>query len=182
MFIERREREWADLQNRALHLLENTDQLAPRDPVRALHPLLRLWVYPSYEAYLSWTVFRSLPNAEPETIIARIAAWDRPYDARRMREPIETPQINDPTFVVRDHILPPEAATALNLERKFAVTLATARDSVGLDGTSSGLQTYGFMGGVRLSWWQNGPPEWREIITWTAEIRQYLTDLFGAAK
>ncbi len=182
MFVERREREWSDLQNRALYLLENVEQLAPREPIRGLHPVLRLWVYPSYESYTAWTIFRTIPNAAPELTIVRLSAWDRPFDSRRLREPLEGAKngfSTEPTFEVRDAVLSPEDVAKLHLERKFTISLTTARDVVGLDGTSSGLHTYGFLGGVRLSWWQNGPQEWRELITWSAEIRMFLTELFS---
>ncbi|WP_284420982.1 MULTISPECIES: hypothetical protein [unclassified Bradyrhizobium] len=37
---------------------------------------------------------------------------------------------------------------------------------IGLDGTTYGIEAGGYMAGVRLSWWGEGPEEWGALRLW----------------
>jgi hypothetical protein len=183
MPVEHREAEWAELEAKAVNLLENS-ALAIQ-PIRA-GPLLRLWEYPSFGQYRSWTVFNSKHSGSSILApFAREVTWDRPTDSRRLlRDPLEglvKGFHTRPSIDVRDQILS-ESELALHLKQcpTFSATINMWRQGIVLDGTWFGFRTYGPLARVELSWSSDGPSEWRDFIDWVSELRTFLRYSLGS--
>jgi hypothetical protein len=52
----------------------------------------------------------------------------------------------------------------------------------GTDGERFGIQCGNVFHGLKIEWWQNGPPAWKELIDWAAESRRLLIKSCAAAK
>jgi hypothetical protein len=87
MPLEQRPGERQALETRGQRALEDATQHEPREVVRYLRPLLRLWRYPAFFAHTSWTVFD--PPDQADMRLVRQVQWDRPHDLRRFADPLE---------------------------------------------------------------------------------------------
>src|SRR5258707_13785909 len=114
---EHRPAERAALETRGRHALEEAAQHEPREAVRNLQPLLRLWHSAAFFAHTSWTVFD--PPDQAHTRLVRQGQWDRPHDMRRFSDPLEGVKQGfhaPPTVNVRDARVP-DKTLRTHLER-----------------------------------------------------------------
>ncbi len=58
--------------------------------------------------------------------------------------------------------------------QELGLTSLFPRERLGLDGVVNGLETQ--MGRLRLEWWCDGPPEWRELTEGVERIRIALDE------
>jgi hypothetical protein len=173
---EQREQTWAELEARAVRLLEHAKEVEPRDPVRRYGSLLRLWHFPAYGPQTTWTILtpgrKTPPGAGP---LVREVTWDRPADDRRMAEAPGRGGDAGPSLRLREAALP-EAGLRELLEHgsHLAVPVVGCSHPVGLDGEHFGLETYEVSPGVRVQWWRDGPAAWRHFTDWAAGVRAFL--------
>lgn len=73
-----------------------------------------------------------------------------------------------------------ELADYMKNGRSIRIALLNDTGTLGLDGTSYGLCDRHLYHDFRLKWWESGPEEWRELTTWAAEMRTYLSQAFAS--
>lgn len=83
--IERREKEWAELESKATDLIEHPDLLPKGEHLRGFVPRFRLWRYPAFESYQLWIVYQK----SDLQAVARKVMWDRIADMTRLSNPLE---------------------------------------------------------------------------------------------
>ena len=172
---EDRERDWAELEARALRLLEHAREIEPRDGVRRYGSLLRLWHFPAFGPQITWTILtpgRKTPPAAPPLV--REVAWDRQADHDRVFHSTNAVALG-PSLRLREGTLPAEGLRRLlDVGADLTVPLVGVANTVGLEGEYFGLETYEVSPNVRVQWWGTGPTEWRHFIDWVAELRAFL--------
>jgi hypothetical protein len=138
---------------------------------------LRLWSYPAFEPFRSWSVFELRRHREPVLVVVRQVTWDRLHDCQRL--------LCDPLLGLRDgfHRYPKMDLRDRPLEiSELDARLAAARAmSVPIVGRDTGICVDGVMfgyeerdGSPRLEWCCDGPAEWREFTTWAKEMMTWL--------
>lgn len=169
----------AELDERARATLEAAERAPPRRPGK-VH--LRLWHYPAFEAWRSWTVITPVPTGghDPNPLVRELT-WDQPGDKQRLIDPmagLRTLGQPLPTPPARREAR--LAATALQslLEggRSIAVPLVTADRGIGIDGERWGFEDDRGLDQVRIQWWCEGPPEWQPFIAWAGELRAFFQE------
>lgn len=170
--FEKRENEWNLLEDKALKMLANI-HLLPKDAIlRFYRPVLRLWIYPSFEPHQVW--FFSEPDFKtinPKTFRIIKAVWDRNEDYKRLSNPFKGLREgfgSEPKIEV----------SSIEIEREFFENLfndlqtipfpafANYRKSIGIDGVRSGIETFDFTHRTTISWWSIYPTEWQKIVDW----------------
>lgn len=146
MPLENRPVEREALEMRGQHALEHAAQHEPREAVRNLQPLLRLWHYPASFAYVSWTVFD--PPDASRTRLVRQVRWDRPHDLLRFSDPLEGVRQGfqaPPTIFVRDARVEDDKfrADVQDLSR-VPIPVVGIEAPFGVDGEVFGLHLYGY--------------------------------------
>ncbi|HEY7182082.1 MAG TPA: hypothetical protein VIC84_11715, partial [Blastocatellia bacterium] len=146
--MESRQSEFNELRRRAIILLECADRIEPRRPIRNLLAEFRLWHYPSFSAYRSWTAFTPMPRSQNSQCMAREVTWDFPADDARLADPLEGLKQGfhtDPTVVVRDGELPDhEFSVLIEQGRRLNIPLIGIEQNCGLDGETSGIELFDF--------------------------------------
>jgi hypothetical protein len=181
MPVEQRWEERQALETHGLLALEQVEQHEPNENVRGLRPLLRLWHYPSFLAYTSWTVFD--PPDTSHNRLVRQVRWDRPHDMLRFSDPPEgvkqgfnaPPSLSIGDVHVADDTLQKYVAELSSL----LIPVLGIRDMITLDGTVSGLQAYGNIASSRLQWWGEGPNAWSAFTAAVTHLRSYLAEQFA---
>jgi len=174
---EERQAELNELRRRAMILLKGADGIEPRDPIRGLLPELRLWHYPAFSAHKSWTIFKS--RSQNSQSVVREVAWDFPADSMRLTDPLiglKEGFHTNPSVTVRDgKLLDDELSVLIEKGRRINIQLIGIGRRLGLDGEFSGVESYGF-DRMRLEWWCEGPEEWRALIDWVMNLRNFLLE------
>jgi hypothetical protein len=169
--MEMRQKELAELQDKALYALEHVNSPGWRMWMR-----FQLWTYPSFGNYKSWSVFTDSQNANTAV---REVTWDNTSDGFRFTNPLEGLKKGwhtAPTILIKDAPLNKEE---LDSRLQFARAISTpvfANGGIGMDGTSYGFQMPIGSSGIRLKWWEEGPKEWSELTTWAADMRVFLVE------
>lgn len=57
LMVENREKEWQQLEERAMYLLKNPDALSKAEALKTHKLYLRLWQYHSFEPYKVWLIY-----------------------------------------------------------------------------------------------------------------------------
>src|SRR5262245_5781501 len=176
MGIENRQDEVNELRRRAITILESADVIEPRDPVRSLLPEIRLWHYPAFSAHKSWTIFKS--RSQNSQSVVREVTWDFLADSVRLTDPLiglKQGFHTNPSISVRDGKLLNNDELSILIEkgRRLNIQLIKIGRRLGLDGEFSGVESYGF-DRMRLEWWCEGPEEWRSLIDWVVNLRNFL--------
>jgi hypothetical protein len=180
MSREQRPEERAALETRGQRALEDATEHEPREVVRHLRPLLRLWSYPAFLAYTSWTVFD--PPDDTHTRLLRQVQWDRPYDLLPFADPLEGVKRGwqaPPTLSIRDAQVA-DALLRRHLEelRRLPIPVAGVEAPVGVDGELFGLQYDGVFLATRLQWWEEGPQAWSAFTLAVTRLRNALAEHF----
>jgi hypothetical protein len=178
---EQREAEWAELEARALRLLEHAKEVEPREVIRRYGSVLRLWHYPAFGPQTTWTILTPGRKVQRDAgPVVREVTWDRAADHERLFNPLEGLRKGfhgHPTLGLREALLPAvELGSLLEAAANLAVpvVLCTRPGVVGLDGEYFGLETYEASSSVRLQWWCDGPTEWRHFTDWFGQVRSFL--------
>ena len=177
---------WAELEARALRLLEHAKEVEPRAPVRRYGSVLRLWHYPAHGSQTAWTILRpgrKAPAGGGPRV--REVIWDRTPDQQRLFGPdvLRSRGLEStPTLRLREADVPEaELQALLATGADIAVPLVLFSHKVGLDGEYFGLETYEGSPSVRVQWWGAGPIEWRHFTNWCGQVRCFLTEQLDKA-
>lgn len=115
-------------------------------------------------------------------LLVRRVNWDHPHDFRRFSDPLEGVRqgfFAPPTLVVHDARTTDRALRPYLRElRKLSIPPLGIDASIGIDGETFGLQTYGASDSTRLEWWCEGPREWRPFTEAAGRLRNFLDGLF----
>ncbi len=183
--LEKREKEWNELEAKAMKMLENPYLLPKEAILKFYNPVLRLWVYPSFEPYKVW-IF-SEPNFKTirlENLKIICAVWDRNEDFLRLDDPLEGLKKGfhtEPKIEVRSIEITKEVFERIFSELKVIrfPAFANYRKSVGIDGVRYGIETFDFTHRTNISWWSVYPEEWQNLVEWFEKTTAYLENEFS---
>jgi len=182
--MENRPEEKAELEDRAFWILEHADQGEPRDPVYKYRPLFRLWYYTAFTLYRSWTVFDPLKGSgHGLALVVREVIWDRQHDMQRFMNPLEWLKQGfraPPTISIRDAQLPAgQLVPFLEELARISLSLVGLKEAPSMvEGEQFGFQSYQSWLHVELSWWGDGPDEWKAFTHCVARMREALQQCF----
>jgi hypothetical protein len=128
--------------------------------------LLRVFQYPSFQPCSSWAVVQVAKN-----LFLRRVTWDQ-------RHPF-TPE---PVTYGAEVPLESSIFNALTTElRAIQLTPFVVVSTIGIDGTSYGVEVGGFGSSARLSWWETPPPNWAPLQQWHAHAVTQFEALLPAS-
>jgi hypothetical protein len=172
--------ERAALEMRGRRALEEAAQHEPQNAVRDLQPLLRVWHYPAFFAYSSWTFFD--PPDDARSRLVRQVQWDRPHDLLRFVDPLEgvTQGFQAPPSVSArdDRVADCTLRSHVEELRRLPIPVAGIEAPFGLDGEIFGLQCYGYFLATHLQWWAEGPRAWSAFTSAVTRLRNALDEHF----
>jgi len=127
---------------------------------------LRIWRYPSFQPSSSWAVLRAA-----KALFLRRITWDhrRPVIAEPNTYGSEVP-LDAAVFEGLLHRL-----QAIDLPPFLPVS------TVGIDGTSYGVEVGSFGLSARLSWWESAPKAWSLLEEWHASAITQFEGLLPAS-
>ena len=155
-----------DRNNEAMALLESPAKY-PGLPARDRSLVqLRVWRYPSFQPSSSWAVLRVA-----KSLFLRRITWDQ-------RRPVIAEPITYGSEVPLD-----AAAFETLLHRLQAIELPPFLpvSTVGIDGTSYGVEVGSFGLSARLSWWESPPDAWSPLEEWHASAVAQFEGLLPAS-
>ena len=182
MAQENRQKELTRVRELAHNYLENARSIPSAPKLETYRLVLRLWVNPSFEDQLAWHVFRRVKPGGAASVVRRVR-WDQEADWRRLAgDPLLGLRAGfhaTPTVEVRDRPLD-EAVLNGYMERlkAISITVGAGRGTIGIDGTTSGVEI--FPGRVLVEWWSAYAPEWEGLVSWAAEVREWLDGVCAA--
>lgn len=178
--IEKREKQWLELEAKAEKLLENPYLLPKEAILKFYSPVLRLWTYPSFEPYKVWIFsepdFRTI---RPKNLKIIRAFWDRNEDYRRLSHPLEGLKKgfhSEPEIEVRSIEITKEVFEQIFCELKQIrfPAFSNYRRIMGTDGVQSGIETFDLTHRTTVSWWSVYPEEWEGLIDWFEKTIAFL--------
>lgn len=174
--MEHIEKEWSELEEKAMYLLSHPHLLPEQKGLGKFHLALRLWHYPAFEKYTVWLVYRGVKD--DTSCLLREVVWDMQDEAERMLNPLEGLKRGfhiEPTFRTRTiEIKREETDNRLAELQSLSLPAFIHSDRIGLDGESFGIAVgTGFLN-AQVSWWCDGPEEWQQVITWFNQMKAYL--------
>ncbi len=128
--------------------------------------LLRIWCYPSFDPYRSWAAIQAR-----EGLFLRRIVWDQGRTGRLKpttygsEVPLEHSVFDELVADLQAIELPPFLAVS----------------TIGLDGTSYGVETGSYMLSARLAWWQTPPEAWEPLRNWHARASALFDSLLPTA-
>lgn len=182
--IEKREKEWQELERKALQMLENP-RLLPEDlQVNHFISTLHLWTAPSFTPHKHWVFYNPRPqlNPFPKPRVSQIV-WESEFDFKRLNDPligVKKGFHTDPTFKVKTIEIEREIFKKLHDELAEIRISAFIQDySVGgLDGEHFGVETLGFYHNAKVMWWSEYSEDWKELVDWFEKVRRFLEEKF----
>jgi hypothetical protein len=180
MSVEDRPEERRTLELRGLLALEYAAQHEPVEMIRELRPLLRLWNYPAFFPYTSWTVFDP-PDASRNRLVRQVQ-WDRPHDMLRFSDPLEGVRQGfhaPPSLRVNDaYIADGTLQQYLDELSRLPIAVVGIAAPLVLDGEVAGLQVYEHFFGTQVQWSGDGPSTWSAFTAAVARLQSFLADQF----
>jgi len=177
--IEDREKEWQNLQAKALQMLENP-RLLPKDlQIKNFNQTLHLWISPTFTPEKHWIFYTPQPqiNPQPKPIVQQII-WQRETDFRRLNDPLIGLQegfYTEPTFEIKTIEIEKEIFDKIHENLTKIKVLPFVKDEIlGLDGEHFGVETLGSYHNAKITWWSSYPQEWKELIEWYEKVRKFL--------
>lgn len=167
---------WNRLSADAIHALNNPLDLNlaafPKTVVRRLH----IWTHPGLDVHVGLVIAAPTNlNLAQEGVFRRIS-WDPNEDYRRVmtddstRQPLIAPTIN-----VRDNAAPLAVVQQIleSLSNLHFAPFAFPQ-SFGTDGEQCGVETFGYFGHARVSWWSMYEPALEPLVLWHRKIWSLL--------
>lgn len=183
--IEKREKEWHDLAARAEKMLNNPKLLRTEAILKFYQPILRLWIYPSFEPYEVWTFCEpNFATIRPTNLKVINAVWDQNEDYRRLSDPLKGLKEGfhvEPQIDVRSIEITKKTFDEIffELQKIQFPAFANYRKSVGIDGIRYGVETFDFTHRTKISWWSVYPEEWQSLIDWFEKTTKFLESEFS---
>ena len=181
--VENRPIELQELEDRGRRALEYPDQQEPQEVLRSFLPHLRLWHYPAFGSYISWTIYRPRVGSEPW--MARQVQWNRSHDLQRFSNPLEgvrrgfrTP----PTLIIQDLQMSSDRLRPyLQDLAQIPLLIIDAKEHLRVDGASHGVEIFQqFLSHARMEWWGDGPQEWQTFIKCILGMQEVLQQAFSS--
>lgn len=118
------------------------------------------------------------PRADGIVSLVRSVRWRPSIELLRTEDPLSAVFLGEGAiqgWECRDAPLPADEL-ARRLDALRALDLPAFGDSepTGFDGETVGLETYRGFGIRRLTWWCDGPGEWRTLVEWFAAFEAFL--------
>ena len=168
---------WENIERKALWSLEHAHDLAPRETVAGMMPLLRIWDYRPLESYTSWTILSSGETGALDRPMVREVVWSRRQDEEHQalvnrKDKLRTK--SQSTIRVRDARLSTEDLRPFMdaAGRRFVPSIPPEHSAS--QGNSCGIEGYRSLAYLRMEWRGSGPPEWDETIRWVTSLRDLL--------
>lgn len=181
---EKREKEFQELEQKALRMLENPRFLPEDETTRNFVPTLHLWIAPTFTPDRHWYFYepqRQL-NPQPKPFVRQMI-WQRQSDFQRLNNPLTGLQRGfhtEPTFEIKKFEIEKEMFENLHRQLSEISFPAFAKDEIlGLDGERFGIETLGFYHQARVSWWSVYPKEWQNIVEWFEKTKGFLENEFS---
>lgn len=174
---ERRPEELAALREAGFHAVRHPASVDP--PRWEAGERLVLWEYPAFQPAFSVSAFRVQPSSSAHVL--RLVEWNHPHDGERLGQPMVGLREGfhaTPTLAVHEEPIEEEMIDCwLGELREITVPVAVDAGG-GLDGVACGLRAgwTPLFNSSELTWWGDGPPEWRALINWADEVRAALLD------
>ena len=181
--IEKREKEWQELELKARQMLENPQLLPKDETTRNFTPTLHLWITPTFTPEKHWVFYKPRPqiNPPPKPFVRQMI-WRKESDFQRLNDSLTGLQEGfhaEPTFETKTALIEKEMFETLHQQLSEIRFPAFARDEIrGLDGESCGVEILGFYHQARVSWWSVYPDDWQELVRWFEKIQEFLEENF----
>ena len=181
--IEKREKEWQELEAKARQMLGNLHLLPKDETTKNFAPTLHLWITPTFTPEKHWVFYKPRPQINPQpNPFVRQLIWQKQSDYKRLNNPLTGLQEGfhaDPTFETKTVEIEKEMLDALHQQLSEIRFPAFARDKIlGLDGERCGIEILGFYHQARVSWWSVYPDDWQELVRWFEKIQTFLEEKF----
>ena len=179
--MEKREEEFAELENRAKWILENPEALQESRNRKSRRKVISLWHHPAFGLYRLWVLYDNIEPEELEGFCLLTVTWDRPFDVQRLRiDPMKGLKEGfhtGPTISSSETTLPKNKVNELlNKLRKLSIPAFVKNDSLGLDGEIYGIEVASVVASAKVSWWCEGPDEWRDLAQVATELINVFTE------
>lgn len=139
---------------KALRILESPASYPGLAKHSRAHVSLRVWQYPSFLPYSSWAII----EASKHLFLRRIT-WDQ-------SQILSTGPVTFGSEVpIEPFHLEPLLAQLESIQIPPFISVAT----VGIDGTTYGIEVGSFRLSARVSWWETPPAEWAALHSWHAQ-------------
>jgi hypothetical protein len=141
----------------AEELFERPERFPGLPPLRAHERLLRVWVCPSFTPWTSWSVYRSGAARQVRRVMLVPGALEgvAPWGADGFAPASEVDAV---------------VAALEAMELAPFVSVAT----LGIDGTTYGVERGGHWLSARLAWWERPPTAWAPLAAWHERARAFL--------
>ena len=137
---------------KALRILESSASYPGLPQYRHSCVSLRIWEYPSFQPYSSWAII----EASKQMFLRRVT-WHH------------IPSIEPITFGSEVPIEPTQLEPLLAQLKSIQIPPFIRVPTVGIDGTTYGIEIRSFRVSARLSWWETPPAEWAALQSWHAQ-------------
>ncbi len=183
--IEKRQKEIKELEENAMQILDNPELLPKDSAFNFWNPILRLWVYPSFETYKVWVFYEANYQTIKLTDISiREITWDRLADLERLMNPLEglkkgfdtKPQIESKSVKIEAESFKDIFNSLQNIDFP---AFANYKRNIGVDGVYYGIETIDFTHNTTVSWWSVYPKEWEKLIEWFEKVTNFLEETFA---
>ena len=168
-----------------MQMLDNPEFLPKDSAFNFWNPILRLWVYPSFEPYKVWIFYEANYRTIKLTdIFIRQVVWDRESDYERLLNPLEglkrgfntQPKIESKSLKVKAKVFE-ELFTSL--QKIDFPAFANYNNSFGIDGVRCGIEAIESTHKTSIAWWSSYPDEWKDIIEWFENTKNFLKRTFA---
>jgi hypothetical protein len=172
---DQRQAAYSEVETKARHALEHVKAPLSRDRSSII---IQLLMEPSFDTYVSWTVFKDWSNGEYFSIEVKWKQW---HDFERFRDAESGQWRTEPTLQFKEASLNvQDFDQRFHIGSKIQIPLMGVEDFSGADGVGYSLKVPNYFGGFHLFWWEEGPPEWRELTAWAADMQTYLSQAFAS--
>lgn len=181
---EKREKEFQELEQKALRMLENPQLLPNDETTKHFTATLHLWSAPTFTPDRHWFFYKPQTqlNPQPKPFVRQMI-WQKDIDFQRLNDSLiglREGFYTEPTFEMKKVEIENELFENLHKQLSEISFPAFAEDeNLGRDGKKFGIETLGFYHRARVSWWSVYPKEWQNIVEWFEKTKNYLEKEFS---
>lgn len=178
--IENREKEWQNLQAKALQMLENPRFLPKELQVKNFNQTLHLWISPTFTPDKHWIFYTPQPqiNPQPKPIVQQII-WQKDADFQRLQS-LQEDFPFEPTFDIKTLEIEGEFYRKIRAElSKIKILPFLEVEMNGRDGDIFGVETLDLFYSGKITWWSECPNEWKELSDWYDKVRKFVEKEFN---
>lgn len=182
--VEKREKEWRELEAKVEHILNNPRFLPKDETTKQFIPTLHLWISPSFSSDKHWIFYnpRVQINPQPKPRIRQLI-WQKQVDQKRLFDPLiglKEGFHTEPTFEIKTIEIEKELFEKLRSDLAKIKFPPFIKDEIlGLDGEQFGVETLGSYHSAKIFWWNSYPEEWKELVEWYDKTKRFLEEKFN---